>query len=91
MHIFCLSVFHRSRKDKQLFIVLDQPESQVLDRSFAELELFPENTSDFVWRFVKNLHHRPYETTLETFSKLTDYLCKYLRLYGQKLKELNIM
>lgn len=81
------SVFHRSRKDKQLFIVPDQLESQVLNRSFAELELFQENTSDVVWRFMRNLQHRPYETTLETFSKL----CKYLRLYCQKLKELNIM
>ncbi|GFG36266.1 hypothetical protein Cfor_08876, partial [Coptotermes formosanus] len=64
----------RSRRDKQLYLVADQPESQALDRSFAELDLFPENTSDVVWRFVRNLHHRPYETTLETFSKLTDYL-----------------
>ncbi|PSN55056.1 hypothetical protein C0J52_04140 [Blattella germanica] len=62
----------RSRKDKHLYVVLDQPESQVLDRSFAELDLFTENTSDVVWKFVRNLHSRPYETTLEAFSKLTD-------------------
>ncbi|XP_069675162.1 TBC1 domain family member 15 isoform X2 [Periplaneta americana] len=62
----------KSRKDKHMYIVLDQPESQVLDRSFAELDLFTENTSDVVWKFVRNLHHRPYETTLEAFSKLTD-------------------
>lgn len=64
----------RSRRDKQLYIVHGLQESQALDRSFAELELFTENKSDAVWRFVRNLHHRPYETTLETFSKLTDYL-----------------
>ncbi|XP_063241502.1 TBC1 domain family member 15 [Bacillus rossius redtenbacheri] len=62
----------KSKKDKHLYIVLDQPESRVLDRSFAELDLFTENTSDVVWKFVRNLHHRPYETTLEAFSKLTD-------------------
>ncbi|PNF38393.1 TBC1 domain family member 15 [Cryptotermes secundus] len=61
----------RSKKDKHLYIVPDEPESQ-LDRSFAELELFTENTTDVVWKFVRNLHHRPYETTLETFAKLTD-------------------
>jgi hypothetical protein len=74
-----------------LYIVHGLQESQALDRSFAELELFTENKSDAVWRFVRNLHHRPYETTLETFSKLTDYLCKYLRFYCPKLQELNIM
>lgn len=62
------------RKDKHLFIVLDQPESQVLDRSFAELELFPENRSYFPWSFVRNLHHYPVETTLQTFSKVAEYL-----------------
>ncbi|KAJ9587779.1 hypothetical protein L9F63_018805 [Diploptera punctata] len=61
-----------SRKDRNLFVVIDLPESQVLDRSFAELDLFRENTSDVVWKFVRNLHSRPYETTLEAFSKLTD-------------------
>ncbi|XP_021914957.1 TBC1 domain family member 15 [Zootermopsis nevadensis] len=64
----------RSRKDKHLFIVPDQPESQALNRSFAELDLYTENTSDFVWRFVKNLPHRPYESALEAFCKVTDLL-----------------
>ncbi|KAG7213328.1 hypothetical protein KM043_002626 [Ampulex compressa] len=35
-------------------------------------DLFQENTSDYVWKFVKNLHNHPYETTLEAFSKLAD-------------------
>jgi hypothetical protein len=77
---FVLTCSHRSRKDKHLFIVPDQPESQALNRSFAELDLYTENTSELMWKFVRNLHHRPYETTLETFSKLTDLWCKYLRL-----------
>jgi hypothetical protein len=74
---------YRSQKDKHLYIVPDHSESQ-LDRSFAELELFTENTTDVVWKFVRNLHHRPYETTLETFAKLTDIWCKYFEvmLYG---------
>lgn len=55
-----------------LFLVVDHPDSTMLNRSFAELNLFPEQNSDFVWRFLKNLHHRPYETTMEAFSKLTD-------------------
>jgi hypothetical protein len=84
VYIYILPVcLYRSRKDKHLYIVPDHPESQ-LDRSFAELELFTENTTDVVWKFVRNLHHRPYETTLETFAKLTDIWCKYIKvmLYG---------
>ncbi|XP_029159284.1 TBC1 domain family member 15 isoform X1 [Nylanderia fulva] len=63
--------FVKSRSDKNLYLVLDEVET-VLKRSFAELDLFQENTSDYVWKFVKNLHNRPYETTMEAFSKLAD-------------------
>lgn len=67
--------FRRSPKDKNLYHVLDEVET-VLNKSFAELNLFQENTSDYVWKFMKNLHNRPYETTLEAFSKLADIWCK---------------
>lgn len=67
--------FVKSRVDKNLYLVLDEVES-VLNKSFAELDLFQENTSDYVWKFVKNLHNRPYETTMEAFSKLADIWCK---------------
>ncbi|XP_011704194.1 PREDICTED: TBC1 domain family member 15 [Wasmannia auropunctata] len=63
--------FVKSRSDKNLYLVMDEVET-VLKKSFAELDLFQENTSDYVWKFVKNLHNRPYETTLEAFSKLAD-------------------
>ncbi|XP_017798163.1 PREDICTED: TBC1 domain family member 15 [Habropoda laboriosa] len=63
--------FVKSRTNRNLYIVMDEVQS-VLTRSFAELDLFQENTSDYVWKFVKNLHNRPYETTLEAFSKLAD-------------------
>lgn len=59
-------------RDRHLYIVVDHPESNILNRSFAELNLFPEQSSDYVWRFLKNFHNRPYETTMEAFSKLTD-------------------
>lgn len=63
--------FVKSKSDKNLYLVLDEY-STVLNKSFAELDLFQEGTSDYVWKFVKNLHNRPYETTLEAFSKLAD-------------------
>ncbi|KAK2579535.1 hypothetical protein KPH14_010837 [Odynerus spinipes] len=63
--------FRRSPKDKNLYHVLDEVET-VLNKSFAELNIFQENTSDYVWKFMKNLQNRPYETTLEAFSKLAD-------------------
>lgn len=69
--------FVKSRMDRNLYLVMDQVES-VLNKSFAELDLFQENTSDYVWKFVKNLHNRPYETTMEAFSKLADIWCKWI-------------
>lgn len=63
--------FRRSPKDKNLYHVLDEVET-VLNKSFTELNIFQENTSDYVWKFMKNLHNHPYETTLEAFSKLAD-------------------
>ncbi|XP_015608972.1 TBC1 domain family member 15 [Cephus cinctus] len=61
----------RSRVDKNFYHVMDEF-NPVLENSFSHLDLFQENTSDYVWKFVRNLHNRPYETTLEAFSKLAD-------------------
>lgn len=69
--------FVKSRTNKNLYIVVDEVQS-VLSKSFAELDIFQENTSDYVWKFVKNLHNRPYETTLEAFSKFADILRKFI-------------
>lgn len=63
--------FVKSKMDKNLYIIVDEV-SNVLNKSFAELDIFQENTSDYVWKFVRNLHDRPYETTMEAFSKLAD-------------------
>lgn len=65
--------FIKSRKDRNMYVVMEAEDS-VLEKSFAELDLFQENASDYVWKFVKNLHDRPYETTMEACSKLTDIL-----------------
>ncbi|CAG4999604.1 unnamed protein product [Parnassius apollo] len=63
----------KSRHDKKLYIVVESnTETQVLNKSFAELDIFTENPTDVVWGFVSNLRQRPYETTMEAFSKLTD-------------------
>ncbi|XP_012276794.1 TBC1 domain family member 15 isoform X2 [Orussus abietinus] len=62
--------FVKSRMDKNMYLVLDEVNSVV--KSFSELDILGENTSDYVWKFVKNLQNHPYETTLETFSKLAD-------------------
>lgn len=69
--------FVKSRKDKNLYLVIDEVSSS-LNKSFAELDLFQEHTSDYVWEFVKNLHNRPYETTMEAFSRLADIWCKQI-------------
>lgn len=73
----------KTRYDRNTYVVVEpNDESQVLNRSFAELDIFTENTTDVVWSLVSNFKQRPYETTMEAFSKLTDigktlspYLC----------------
>lgn len=53
-------------------VVEPNQESLDLNRSFAELDIFTENTTEVVWNLVSNFKQRPYETTMEAFSKLTD-------------------
>lgn len=71
--------FVKSRTDRNMYLVLGELNS-ALSKSFAELDILQEaNTSDYVWKFVKNLHNRPYETTMEAFSKLADVWRKFSR------------
>lgn len=75
--------FVKSRTDRNLFLVLGELNS-ALTKSFAELDILQEsNTSDYVWKFVKNLHNRPYETTMEAFSKLADVWRKSCFTYSR--------
>ncbi|XP_022814350.1 TBC1 domain family member 15 isoform X3 [Spodoptera litura] len=63
----------KTRHDRNTYVVVEPNiESQVLNKSFAELDIFTENTTDVVWNLVSNFKQRPYETTMEAFSKLTD-------------------
>ncbi|CAH0750484.1 unnamed protein product [Diatraea saccharalis] len=63
----------KTRHDRNTYVVVEpNVESQVLNKSFAELDIFTENTTDVVWNLVSNFKQRPYETTMEAFSKLTD-------------------
>lgn len=63
----------KTRHDRNTYVVVESnPESQVLNKSFTELDIFTENTTDVVWSLVSNFKQRPYETTMEAFSKLTD-------------------
>ena len=63
----------KTRHDRNTYVVVEPDvESQALNKSFAELDIFTENTTDVVWNLVSNFKQRPYETTMEAFSKLTD-------------------
>lgn len=68
-------------RSKNTFIVIgEREESKSLNKSFAELNILSENQEQrqtYVWSFVRNLQSRPYETTLQTFSKLTDVICEF--------------
>lgn len=64
-------------KSKSTYLVLGEREESKTIKSFNDLKIFPDHTENHnVWNFMRNLQTRPYETTLETFSKLTDTLCK---------------
>ena len=60
---------YRSRRNRYKYYVQGCVNKE-LTRSFAELDLFREQGS-IVTRFMKELHDRPFETTLTAFSKLT--------------------
>ncbi|KAG1683146.1 TBC1 domain family member 15 [Nymphon striatum] len=68
----------RSCKNAGSFRVLDLA-AKDLERSFNELNIFGEQTSDFVSRFVND----PYSTTLGSFSKVTNFLYDYVVSAGQ--------
>lgn len=61
----------KSRHDTYM-VIEPNVESMVLNKSFAELDIYTENTTDVVWNFVSNWKERPYAATMEAFSKLTD-------------------
>lgn len=63
-----------AKRDKHLFVVVseDHPEAARLDKSFAELELFPEEQRYHIWKFLKNFQESPVNASLEAFSKVSD-------------------
>ncbi|XP_052739667.1 TBC1 domain family member 15 isoform X1 [Bicyclus anynana] len=75
----------KTRHDRNTYVVVEpNVESQELNRSFAELDIFTENTTDVVWNFVHNFKQRPYATTMEAFSKLNDIVITFLVYYGNE-------
>lgn len=78
IHISCRSKRHLS-SPKSIYIIRDQKEVQVLEKSFAELDLFTDDNtrSDAIWGFIKKLHENPYETTWSAFAKVTDAFSMY--------------
>ncbi|KAL1506574.1 hypothetical protein ABEB36_005908 [Hypothenemus hampei] len=63
-----------SRRDKNIFIVYDadSPEYQELNKTFAALDIKP-NDSSF-WTMFKNIKEHPYESSLMAFSKVSTYV-----------------
>lgn len=63
----------KTRRNRNTYMVVESnQDAQVLNKSFAELDIFTENTSDVVWNMVSNFTERPYTTAMEAFSKFTD-------------------
>lgn len=61
-----------SRRDKSLFIIInDNQELQKLNTSFVELNIFQDEPTH-IWKFIKNFQTSPYNTTMETLSKISD-------------------
>ncbi|KAI5633910.1 rab-GTPase-TBC domain-containing protein [Phthorimaea operculella] len=81
----------KTRHDRNTYVVVEpNTESQVLNRSFAELDIFTENTTDVVWNLVSNFKQRPYETTMEAFSKLTDIASFKYKVLNRSFAELDM-
>lgn len=62
-----------SKRDKTLYVLMnDNEESQKLSTSFMELDIFQDEPTH-IWKFIRNFQSRPYCTTMETLSKLSDF------------------
>jgi hypothetical protein len=72
--LFLFSSF-RAPGRKNLYNVLGRHEAP----SFADLNLFEDEQqpSTVIWKFLSNIQQRPLETTLSSFAKFNDYLCKF--------------
>lgn len=61
-----------TKRDKHIFVVLDDyPDTQMLDKSFAGLNLFTEEPHQ-IWKFIKTFQESPYTASMEAFSKISD-------------------
>lgn len=61
-----------TKRDKHIFVVLDDyPETQMLDKSFAGLNLFTEEPHH-IWKFIKTFQESPYTAGMEAFAKVSD-------------------
>lgn len=61
------------------YVITSPKEIKVLEKSFAELDLFTDDQTrtTILWNFVKKLQSNPYETTMNTFSKVTNTFREY--------------
>lgn len=67
----------RAGRSKTTFIVVGERKEVKALKTFDDVNLYPVNRDQketYVWNFVRNLHSRPYETTLQTFSKLSEII-----------------
>lgn len=61
-----------TKRDKHIFVVLeDYPDTQMLDKSFAGLNLFTEEPHH-IWKFIKTFQESPYTAGMEAFAKVSD-------------------
>ncbi|KAI4464041.1 tbc1 domain family member gtpase-activating protein [Holotrichia oblita] len=82
-----------SRRDKNLYIVMGElgNNEKQIETSFKTLSLFPDDHG-YMWNLVRNFPHRPYETTMEAFSKVANignyfwnfYFLEYLIVYNER-------
>lgn len=74
-------------KSKSTFTVVGERKESKALKTFDDVNLYPgsrDQKETYVWNFVKSLQTRPYETTLQTFSKLSEIICKYFTLTSCK-------
>uniref|UniRef100_A0A0K8SQQ5 Rab-GAP TBC domain-containing protein n=1 Tax=Lygus hesperus TaxID=30085 RepID=A0A0K8SQQ5_LYGHE len=63
----------RSRHDKHTYDIVQERADPQMPHSFSDFNLLSDQ-KETVWKFVSDMRSRPYETTLSTFSKFSEYL-----------------
>uniref|UniRef100_A0A0K8S7Z3 Uncharacterized protein n=1 Tax=Lygus hesperus TaxID=30085 RepID=A0A0K8S7Z3_LYGHE len=80
----------RSRHDKHTYDIVQERADPQMPHSFSDFNLLSDQ-KETVWKFVSDMRSRPYETTLSTFSKFSEYLLYKIQMRDHQKKWLDYL